>query len=376
MVVGSGSSGSWVVRGSCLLGQIIAVYEGEPYAHMMPISEVVSGIKAVSDTASSPEVSLQFQTNSSDYHIDGEGNAFPSLEDDNPFDGAPWCEDRQETKLSFTTWWKSAGSRVGNYFTFTFRRAPKYKGPTASLNTRPKKFKSKSSKSTGRRNVTALRLLKHLAEATIFLLLFIPRLVLRGVQRCFAPFSSRLLQILSCILILMLSLTSWTISALTTSHLVPVLLASKVPTSLLALSVASSSLGTLLMAWTFTKFPSLFPSLALRKVKKEMLFFACSEDYERSEELRAVYKYLCLKHCTNLRSGSSASPLHERMRRYSRLSSVLENYHSSETFLEFILSEFIQEGDDSSGTIWSRSSHPYSKYRGERPSELEMMAYI
>ncbi|KAF2023645.1 hypothetical protein EK21DRAFT_118556 [Setomelanomma holmii] len=42
-----GSSGAWVVQGSCLIGVIITVYDDEPYAHMLSITSVLSDIRAL-----------------------------------------------------------------------------------------------------------------------------------------------------------------------------------------------------------------------------------------------------------------------------------------------------------------------------------------
>ncbi|KAF2827038.1 hypothetical protein CC86DRAFT_466786 [Ophiobolus disseminans] len=42
-----GASGTWVVDGNALLGIIIAVYDGEDYAHMLPIGPVFASIQAV-----------------------------------------------------------------------------------------------------------------------------------------------------------------------------------------------------------------------------------------------------------------------------------------------------------------------------------------
>ncbi|KAF2789692.1 MFS general substrate transporter [Melanomma pulvis-pyrius CBS 109.77] len=42
-----GLSGTWVTRGSDLLGMIVAIYEDEPYAHMLPIHQVFSDIKSL-----------------------------------------------------------------------------------------------------------------------------------------------------------------------------------------------------------------------------------------------------------------------------------------------------------------------------------------
>jgi hypothetical protein len=50
-----GTSGAWVVRGSTLLGVIVAVYENEPYAHMLPMEQVFADIRAAyTDHAASP----------------------------------------------------------------------------------------------------------------------------------------------------------------------------------------------------------------------------------------------------------------------------------------------------------------------------------
>lgn len=52
---GKGSSGAWVVRGSDLLGVIVAVYDNEPYAHMLPIEQVFSAIRsAYTDGTTNP----------------------------------------------------------------------------------------------------------------------------------------------------------------------------------------------------------------------------------------------------------------------------------------------------------------------------------
>jgi hypothetical protein len=42
-----GSSGAWVVQGPCLLGIIIAVYDDEPYAHMLDIASVFQDVRAL-----------------------------------------------------------------------------------------------------------------------------------------------------------------------------------------------------------------------------------------------------------------------------------------------------------------------------------------
>jgi hypothetical protein len=52
-----GSSGAWVVQGSSLLGIIIAVYDNEPYAHMLDITNVFQDIRALlSDGEQIPSV--------------------------------------------------------------------------------------------------------------------------------------------------------------------------------------------------------------------------------------------------------------------------------------------------------------------------------
>lgn len=301
-VAGPGSSGSWVVRGSRLLGQIIAVYDGEPYAHMMPIGEVVSGIKAASDSARSPEVSLQIRTNSSIRPINGEENAPSPLEDDELFDGLPhsisWREDHQESRSGFTARLKAAGSTVGNHFTSMFTKTwkrPEPPPPPESFDTLFEKYKRESD---------ALNFLRRLPEAATFLQLFFLRLALR-VQRCF---SSRQFRSLSYAFILLLSVASWSIVAFATAHLAPTLKASEVPIDLLVLSIASSSLGTLLMAWALRGIPSLVFVLARRKVEREMRLFARSRVYEletgsqtRVVELQTVHEYLWLKHCSGFR---------------------------------------------------------------------------
>ena len=64
-VIVPGCSGSWVIRGRHLIGQIVAAYHGEPYVHMLPIQEIVSAIKGAvtshrpSQISSTVEVSLQ-----------------------------------------------------------------------------------------------------------------------------------------------------------------------------------------------------------------------------------------------------------------------------------------------------------------------------
>jgi hypothetical protein len=44
-----GSSGTWVVEGRALLGVITAVYDKMPYAHMVPIKSVITGIESMFD---------------------------------------------------------------------------------------------------------------------------------------------------------------------------------------------------------------------------------------------------------------------------------------------------------------------------------------
>lgn len=46
-LVARGSSGAWVVQGSYLVGMIIAVYDDEPYAHMLEVASVFSDIRAL-----------------------------------------------------------------------------------------------------------------------------------------------------------------------------------------------------------------------------------------------------------------------------------------------------------------------------------------
>jgi tetratricopeptide (TPR) repeat protein len=54
-----GSSGAWVVCGTKLIGMIIAVYENEPYAHMIEVNTIFSDIKSLlADGESVPHVSL------------------------------------------------------------------------------------------------------------------------------------------------------------------------------------------------------------------------------------------------------------------------------------------------------------------------------
>ncbi|KAF1993486.1 MFS general substrate transporter [Amniculicola lignicola CBS 123094] len=60
-----GLSGSWVVRGADLLGMIIAVYTDEPYAHMLPITQILSDIQAMlSNGDSVPQVGFPQHDNS------------------------------------------------------------------------------------------------------------------------------------------------------------------------------------------------------------------------------------------------------------------------------------------------------------------------
>jgi hypothetical protein len=59
MGIEQGLSGAWVVRGPCLIGMIIAVYEDEPYAHVLPISSIFTDIRALlSNGDHVPQVSL------------------------------------------------------------------------------------------------------------------------------------------------------------------------------------------------------------------------------------------------------------------------------------------------------------------------------
>jgi hypothetical protein len=46
MNVGRGFSGVWVVSDSETIGVIVAVYDDQPYVHMLPITTVLSGIRA------------------------------------------------------------------------------------------------------------------------------------------------------------------------------------------------------------------------------------------------------------------------------------------------------------------------------------------
>lgn len=58
-IVGPGASGTWVVDGNALLGIIIAVYDNEPYAHMIPIASIFSGIQDMfSKHSKHPEVHI------------------------------------------------------------------------------------------------------------------------------------------------------------------------------------------------------------------------------------------------------------------------------------------------------------------------------
>jgi hypothetical protein len=99
-----------------------------------------------------------------------------------------------------------------------------------------------------------------------------------------------------------------------------------VPTGLLALTIASSSLGTLLMTWALTSLPSLFFSLAQRKVEKEMRFFARFRPYKRPDELHFVHNYLWLKHCINLDSGSFASRFQRMEGHFERIDDWIDKY--------------------------------------------------
>jgi hypothetical protein len=57
-----GSSGAWVVQGSKLIGIIIAVYDDEPYAHMLDIASVFQDIRALlSDGEHVPNVLVSGQ---------------------------------------------------------------------------------------------------------------------------------------------------------------------------------------------------------------------------------------------------------------------------------------------------------------------------
>lgn len=54
-----GLSGAWVVSGDQLLGMIIAVYDDEPYAHMLEMTKVISDIRALMSTEDRiPQVAL------------------------------------------------------------------------------------------------------------------------------------------------------------------------------------------------------------------------------------------------------------------------------------------------------------------------------
>lgn len=58
-----GLSGTWVTRGSDLLGVIVAVYENEPYAHMLPIRQVFSDIQSLlAQDEKFPEVGILFES--------------------------------------------------------------------------------------------------------------------------------------------------------------------------------------------------------------------------------------------------------------------------------------------------------------------------
>ncbi|KAF2728232.1 hypothetical protein EJ04DRAFT_569684 [Polyplosphaeria fusca] len=55
----AGMSGTWVVCGSTLVGMIIAIYAGESYAHMLPITDVFSDIQSLlGDGGDQPPVDL------------------------------------------------------------------------------------------------------------------------------------------------------------------------------------------------------------------------------------------------------------------------------------------------------------------------------
>lgn len=42
-----GSSGAWVARNNGLLGMILAVYDDEPYVHMLPMHQVFADVQSV-----------------------------------------------------------------------------------------------------------------------------------------------------------------------------------------------------------------------------------------------------------------------------------------------------------------------------------------
>jgi hypothetical protein len=309
---------------------------------MMPIGEVVSGIKAASDSARSPEVSLQIRTNSSICPINGEENALSPLEDDELFDellhSISWREDHQESRSGFTAWLKAAGSTVANHFTSRFRRLSMFTKtqkrsavfepppPSESFDTLFEKYKRESEARKRKREapiaatVAVLDFLRRLTEAATFLLLFFPRLALRRVERCFGRFSSRRLRSLSYAFVLLLSVVSWSIVAFATAHLAPTLKASEVPIDLLVLSIASSSLGTLLMAWALRGIPSLVFVLARRKVEREMRLFARSRvGHTRLVELQTVHEYLWLKHCSGFDNGNGIRGRAWRLHHFERI---------------------------------------------------------
>jgi len=326
----------------------------------MPIGEVVSGIKAASDSARSPEVSLQIRTNSSIRPINGEENTPSPLEDDELFDGLPhsisWREDHQESRSGFTAWLKAAGSTVANHFTSRFRRLSMFTKtrkrsqplpPSESFNTLFEKYKRESD--ARNRIIAVVDFLRRLSEAATFLLLSFPRL---RHKRYFRRFS-RQLQSLSYAFILLLSVASWSIVVFATAHLAPTLKASEVPIDLLVLSIASSSFGTLLMAWALRGIPSLVFVLARRKVEREMRLFARSRVYElercshtRVEELQTVHEYLWLKHCSGLDNGNRISEWERRIHHFERINDWMDKL----TLLECMgpnvshLTEMIGEG--------------------------------
>ena len=281
---------------------------------MMPISEVISGIKAAFGSARSPEVSLQIRTNSSIRPINGEENAASRLEDDELFDilphSIPCREDYQESRYSFTARLKAAGSTVANHFTYIFRRPPKF----TKAGIRSAVFEPLPRSESMDLFEKCKRESKARKAATISVPDFPLLLALKGAKHCFGCFPSRWLRSLSYAFILLLSIASWSIVAFATAYLAPTLKASEVPIDLLVLSIASSSLGTLLMTWALGGIPSLFPGLARRKVEREMRLFARSEVYKletgsqiRAEELQTVHMYLWLKYCAGLDSGNRIS---------------------------------------------------------------------
>lgn len=59
-----GLSGTWVLGDGRLTGVIIAVYDDEPYAHMLPVSQIFSDIQALlTDGVSVPEIGLPRESN-------------------------------------------------------------------------------------------------------------------------------------------------------------------------------------------------------------------------------------------------------------------------------------------------------------------------